>query len=188
MTVHEIIWLTPDARRALLHFISNHDSMIDKAVIKTVAHDRLPFLLTDPQVKREVSSYFMARIVDVKAFLSLYPFEFNRDDKPLILHITDEFCSWNSGIYILSKSTDDNIDNEVKFFGDNTSNSGSGATCSHSPKKGIHLTVQHLTAILFCTQTPQTFVEEEFIQGDQQSIKVLESALPTLKPFIYDFY
>lgn len=190
MTVHEIIWLVPDARRALFHFISNHDSMIDKVVIKTVAHDRLPFLLTDPQVKREVTSYFMARIVDVKAFLSLYPFEFNVDDQPLILHISDEFCSWNSGTYIVSHSDSNQNKIEVRFFAANVAGEGAPtrATCAHPPKKGIHLSVQHLAAILFCTQSTQVLLEEEFIKGDQQSMVIFESALPHLKPFIYDFF
>ncbi|PYZ92357.1 hypothetical protein CR194_16120 [Salipaludibacillus keqinensis] len=186
MTVHEMIWLDGDARHGLWSFITNHDSMIDTATIKTVAHDRLPFLLTDPKVKREVSSYFMARIVNVKEFLSIYPFTIENNTPPIILHITDEFCPWNDGTYIIVKK-DGQID--VRFFQtQKDSEKEIGASCQHPPKKGLRLSVQSLTAVLFNYQPADVLHEEEWIVGDHETLKLLNKSTPALKPFLYDFF
>lgn len=187
MIVHELIWLDVDARRGLWNFISNHDSMIESASIKTVAYDRLPFLLTDPKVKREVSSYFMARIVDVKAFLEIYPFQNKEDVAPIIFHIYDNFCPWNDGVYIIKKQ---NGQVYVTSFSSNQQDKekNQGANCQHPPKKGLRLSVQALAALLLQSQTLEVLVEEEWIQGDTETIDLLKESLPTLKPFLYDFF
>lgn len=187
MSVHEIIWLTPDARKALFHFISNHDSMVDSVEIKTVAHECLPFLLEDPKVKREVSSYFMARLVDVKAFLIAYSFKIPSGSQPIILHVSDEFCSWNNGTYIVSPSKSTPEKHEVQFFEANQL-SKDNKSCAHSPKRGLHLSVQHLTALLFCIHPVHTLYEEGLIEGDEQTKIALEASIPSIKPFIYDFF
>ncbi|WP_416148880.1 enhanced intracellular survival protein Eis [Salipaludibacillus sp. HK11] len=187
MTVHELIWLDADARRGLWHFISNHDSMIDSVTIHTATHDRLPFLLTDPKVKREVSSYFMARIIDVKEFLAIYPFSLQEGEAPIILHVFDEFCQWNDGIYMIKKQ-DGEID--IKFFpsSENVQQDNQGSACQHPPKKGIRLSVHCLTASLFNTQPVDVLYDEEWIKGDIQTLEAFRASIPKLKPFLYDFF
>ncbi|WP_280770219.1 GNAT family N-acetyltransferase [Salipaludibacillus daqingensis] len=187
MTVHELIWLDVDARRGLWSFISNHDSMIETATIKTVAHDRLPFLLPDPKVKREVSSYFMARIVDVEGFLNIYPFHLREDSPPIILHIYDAFCPWNDGIYMINNK---NGANNITFFPPNqqADDNQIGVNCQHPPKKGLRLSVQALASLLLQSQTLNVLVEEEWVKGDAHTMTALNDSLPKLKPFLYDFF
>ncbi|MCE7791657.1 GNAT family N-acetyltransferase [Salipaludibacillus sp. CUR1] len=190
MTIHELIWLDADTRRGLWNFISNHDSMADSISIKTAAHGRLPFLLEDPKIKREVSSYFMARIVDVKEFLTSFPFENGEAGPPVILHVEDKTCKWNEGTYIIKPAGDDGR-NQVDFYPlqpENEENGKTGATCQHPPKKGLKLSVQSLTAVLFGTQSVQTLIEEEWIAGDEKSAELLARRIPRQKPFIYDFF
>lgn len=187
MTVLELIWLDVDARKGLWNFISNHDSMIESATIKTVAHDRLPFLLTDPKVKRDVSSYFMARIVDVEAFLKIYPFHIKEDGTTIILHIHDDFCPWNDGIYMIKSQ---NGVTNVTFHPLNQQdiNNKKGANCQHPPKKGLRLSVQALAALLLQSQPLDVLVEEEWIKGDNETMIMIDESLPKLKPFLYDFF
>ncbi|UJW57014.1 GNAT family N-acetyltransferase [Bacillus sp. A116_S68] len=186
MTIHELIWITPDARNGLMSFISNHDSMIETVSITTAPHERLPFLLPDPKVKHEVSSYFMARIVDVHSFLKEYPFKWDSDAGPLIFHVTDETCEWNNGTYIIKFS--ETKENEIEFFPFSAEKTKEGVSCQHAPKKGIHLDVRMLTAILLGSQSPQTLAEEALIESDEKTLAALITCLPPLKPFLYDFF
>ncbi|MBP1992955.1 GNAT family N-acetyltransferase [Paenibacillus eucommiae] len=73
-TVHELVFLDEDARCGLWKFISDHDSMMTTTIVKAPAQDKLSFLLADPRMKQERKPYFMARIVDVEAFISQYSF------------------------------------------------------------------------------------------------------------------
>ena len=183
MTIKEIIWLDPDAREGLFSFISNHDSMVEKVIWNTVPHSGMPFLLEDPKVKREVESYFMARIVDVNEFISLYPFQLSLNDEPLIIHVYDEFCTWNDGTYFLSSGEGTDKTTKVKFFPSKETGS-----CLHPPKKGVGIPVQTLTAVLFNSQSVDVLFKEGLITGEEEAVRKLEESIPKKLPFIYDFF
>lgn len=70
--VQEFIYLNNEARRGLWNFISQHDSMVEKAKIILPESDQLPFLLHNPKTQQELVPYFMSRIVDVAGFLKEY--------------------------------------------------------------------------------------------------------------------
>ncbi|MDQ0253965.1 putative acetyltransferase [Evansella vedderi] len=182
LTIDELIWLDPESRDGLFTFIANHDSMIDKVVWTTTPNDGIPFLLPDPKVEREIISYFMARIVDVKEFLKVYPFQMEEGSSPIILHLTDEFCSWNDGTYFIEMKQ-----NQIKtnFF---STKGSSGANCQHPPKKGIRLSIQTLTALLFNAQSMDVLYREGLVLGEEEQAKKLENAIKSGKPFIYDFF
>lgn len=180
MTIKELIWLDTEARDSLFAFISDHDSMLDKVEWNTMPHSGLPFILRDPKVERKLVSYFMARIVDVKEFLKIYPFNLEKGSEPLVLHVSDEFCSWNNGTYFLSGGKDDK---ELKFFPAKES-----GACQHPPKKGLSLSVQTLTAVLMNAQSVSTLYEEGLLLGTEEEVQHLERAVPAKQPFFYDFF
>lgn len=182
MTIKELIWLDPEARTALWTFIGKHDSMINSVVLKTTANDGLPFILDDPKVEREVTSYFMARIVDVKSFLSYVPFKGIKGGTPIILHIHDDFCDWNNGTFIIQAHDEENK-NDVQYFPYK-----SDGSCTHMPKRGCHMTVQTLSALLFSSQQPEMLIREGFINGEQDELDRLKEEIPYKQAFIYDFF
>ncbi|MFA9558613.1 enhanced intracellular survival protein Eis [Evansella sp. AB-rgal1] len=182
LTIDEIIWLDPDSRNGLFSFIGNHDSMIKKAIITITPNDGMPHILPDPKVEREIQSYFMARIVDVKKLLDLLPHRNGLESvEPIILHITDEFCSWNDGVYFIRHSPD----MRIEFY---PTKVNQGASCKHPPKKGIRLSVQTLAALLLHAQSMDTLYSEGFILGDKETADALADLIPKNKPFIYDFF
>ncbi|MDG5786110.1 GNAT family N-acetyltransferase [Evansella sp. AB-P1] len=188
MTVKEIIWLNPESRNGLFSFISNHDSMIKKVIITTSPNGELPFILPDPKVEREVQSYFMGRIVDLKSFLENYPFSLPEEDyPPIVLHISDEFCPWNDGTFFIRCQTEEAIDQgiNIDFF---QSKKSEGATCQHPPKKGIRLSIQTLTALLLNAQSMDLLYQEGLILGDVNTAKLFDQIIPKRKAFIYDFF
>ncbi|MFC4735045.1 enhanced intracellular survival protein Eis [Bacillus daqingensis] len=182
MTVHEIIWLDPDARRGLMGYIRNHDSMADTVSITGRAHDMMPFLLPDPKVERNVASYFMARIVSCEPLLSLLPLELKTNES-VMLHVSDEFCPWNDGTYILS--ADSGPPSRVRFFPPRNEEDRSLRQLS---KKGIKLDINMLSAIIMGAQKPVRLWEEGMIEGEEDMVRLLQRALPDYPPFIYDFF
>jgi predicted acetyltransferase len=182
MNIEELIWLDADARKGLFTFIRNHDSMAERFSIKTGAHDIFSFLLPDPKVKREVASYFMARIVDCPMLLSLVPFQLQENEN-IIIHLEDKFCPWNEGTYIIAAAA--GPPSRVKFF---RSDFEDDKISRQLPKRGLEMDINMLTAIIMGAQNPIRLWEEEKITGDEEAAWILDKALPKRLPFIYDFF
>lgn len=75
VTVHEFVYNTLNARKLLMQFIANHDSMAETVEMTVPENDNLPLLVEEPRFEQHIKPYFMARIVDVEAFLKDYPLD-----------------------------------------------------------------------------------------------------------------
>src|SRR5699024_4206316 len=67
--VIDIAYTSINGRNLLLKFIANHDSMAKTVEMTVPENDKLPLLLDEARFEQKSISYFMARIVDVHAFL-----------------------------------------------------------------------------------------------------------------------
>jgi predicted acetyltransferase len=101
--IHELVHLDQESRSALWKFIADHDSMMEKVLVNAPSDDDLPFLLANPRIKHEVVPYFMARIVDVAAFLAQYPFAAaaGGEEERFALQVADGQAEWNDGMFEL---------------------------------------------------------------------------------------
>ncbi|WP_198520870.1 GNAT family N-acetyltransferase [Alteribacter populi] len=183
LTVHEIVWLNHEARTGLWTFISNHDSMIKEAVVNLPSDDGTIFLLDDPHVEQKVSSYFMARVVDVTAFLRQFPFTAT-SEKPIILHLEDSFCDWNTGTYIIKPNASGGEPLDVTHH----TQKQEGASCQHPPQRGLSMDIQSFSAVFMNAQPVDVLYEAEKIMGPLKEAERLTTILPHHKPFIYDFF
>ncbi|MBA4537941.1 GNAT family N-acetyltransferase [Bacillus aquiflavi] len=174
MEIEEMVSLNYQAAINLWNFICQHDSMVDKVHIITSNHDAFPYFLRQPKQKTEISPYAMARIVDVETCLSKYQFVHN--DADVILHLKDQFAPWNNGTYFISSG-------KVKFYPSEKKDS-----CLHDPKRGIRLTINALTALLFGYKRPSELHEINELIGSKKEILTLEALIPRHKPYIYDFF
>ncbi|MBH5320490.1 GNAT family N-acetyltransferase [Paenibacillus sp. GSMTC-2017] len=102
LKIHELVHLNEESRSALWTFISQHDSMIDKVSLDAPIDDRLADFLQEPRIKQEIIPYFMARIVDLEAFINLYPFQKSAESDHFYLEVKDEYAPWNAGTYELT--------------------------------------------------------------------------------------
>lgn len=178
MFIKELIAVTSDAKEGLWQFISNHDSMVEEVHLTVAPDDQTMFFLDDPKVNQTIYPYFMARIVDVKNFLELYPFDISQVST-VLFHVHDDFCPWNTGTYVVHPKT-----KNVDFFQHNKE----GATCQHNPRRGISCSIQSLTAMLLNYQKPSTLHQFNRISGPIEEIHTLDSMIPNKTPFIYDFF
>lgn len=180
MEIDEFVSLNKESWSGLWNFIRNHDSMIEEVTIVTPPDDESGYLMADPNIGQEQHAYFMARIVNVLEVLKSFPFK-DSNGQVLFLHVTDELAPWNSGSYSL---VCDGKDTDVNFF----PLKGDGASCQTAPQRGLSLTINELTALLFNYKRPQHLFNVEAITGKAEDVQLFEQILPAQTPFIYDFF
>ncbi|WP_036745680.1 GNAT family N-acetyltransferase [Paenibacillus sp. UNC451MF] len=175
--IHELVYLHQEAWKGLWRFIADHDSMIEKVTISVPADDRMSYLLDNPRIKQETIPYFMARIVDVKPFLEQFPFAATREglEGSLRLRVTDAHAEWNDGEFLLEISPDGHVHVEKMTEGE-----------SSAPV--IACGIGTLTAMLMGYQRPTFLHEIERLQGDQESVRLLESIIPKAQTYLPDFF
>ena len=171
--VKEFVYMSLNGWKLLLNFIANHDSMANEVKMVVPENDKLPLLIDEPRFKQTIEPYFMARIVDVPGFLSIYPFE-ELPDVSMQLHVEDSFVPENSGTYEISGT-----DGNVTISNLNTNLSGS---------EGMHCTVQQLTSMLLGYKRPQELAELELIYGDRHTIEKMEKLIPMKQTFFADYF
>ncbi|KRE83762.1 hypothetical protein ASG89_11605 [Paenibacillus sp. Soil766] len=181
LTVHEMVALTEDARRAIWRLISNHDSMIEKVVCQAPEGDSLPFMLADPRIKQEIVPYFMARIVDAEAFLKLYPFEAVADSSeasnPFYLQLRDGHAEWNNGIFRIVPRNGEG--NDIIKLDEADSIEG---------KYILSCDIQTLAALLMGYKRASFLHRIGRLQGDAAEIARLEKFIPERTTYLTDFF
>jgi|SRR5690625_3185732 len=170
-TVKDMAYASANGWKLLLRFIANHDSMVEQVEMIVPANDNLPLLVDEPRFEQKIVPYFMARIVDVFAFLKQYPFQGERT-RAVTIHVEDDFFPENSGVYQISK------------HGEVTS-VPSGSVKSEN---GIHCTIQSLTMMMLGYKRPMELYQAELLTGELEQIEQLEGLIPGQQTFFADFF
>lgn len=183
LSVHELVVLNREAHLAIWKFIGQHDSMIDRVVLRVPTDDFLPFELDDPRIKQEIEPYFMARIVDVEAFVRQYPFvpSGNRPAEwsaasPIKLRfdISDEHAPWNEGRFALTVGADGSASMQREPSAD-----GEADMCC---------SIQTLTALLMGYRKAAQLQELGRLDGKTESIRLLSALIPERTTYLSDFF
>jgi predicted acetyltransferase len=174
MDVEEMVCLDQEARVGLWNFICQHDSMVEKVFLTLPIHDPFPYFIQQPKVSMELQPYFMARIVDVEECLR--KFGFNSGTEPVFLHLEDSFAPWNNGSYLISHE-------QVKVFKEKN-----GSHCVQPPRRGIQLSINDLSAIIFGYKRPLELYQMGYIKGNEEEVQKLERMVPHVKSSFYDFF
>ncbi|MCM3726077.1 GNAT family N-acetyltransferase [Neobacillus cucumis] len=174
MDIQEIAALDQEARVGLWNFICQHDSMVDYVTVNLPVHDPFPYYLNQPKLKTEVMPYFMCRIVNAKKCLER--FRFDSTANPIFIHLEDPFAAWNNGSYLIGNG-------EVKEY-----KAKEGSQCLNPPKRGIRLTINDLSVILFGYKRPEELYDLGLIKGSKQEVDQFETMIPQLKSAFYDFF
>jgi predicted acetyltransferase len=176
MTIHELVFLNESARKGLWRHIFNHDSMLDQVSLIAPSNDPLPFLLSNPRIKQEIIPYFMARIVDVAAFLQQYPFRSAGLSNSFILHVEDTYAPWNHKKFMLDVSED-----------------GAGfvrelADTGEVHRNVISCDIQTLSAMFLGFQSPKLLQRIGRLHGPTEEIERMEQRIGTQTTYLMDFF
>jgi predicted acetyltransferase len=180
MNVEELVFLDEPARRGIWKFIADHDSMMDKVVLKAPVDDELAYLMNNPRIKQEIVPYFMARIVDLVPFLEKLPMTAGLEKRKLELHIADEFAPWNNGAFSVKWNSAGKA--KVKSI---------EATESQKSKTGssiIACNISTLSAMFLGYQRPDVLRTIGRLQGSDAEIAILEQLIPRKTTYLMDFF
>lgn len=167
--IKEMLYLNQEARRGLWNFISAHFSMIDKVKGHVYRNEPIAFQLQDSKIIESIEPYYMARIVDVEAFLQEYPFV--EQSAPFHFIVTDPIAEWNEGIFGVSW----NEEGKVRITREAIGNS-------------ITLTIQTLTSMLMSFRRPSYFYKLELLKTDSKTLRVLEDIISDEQPYFSDYF
>ncbi|MDX8047405.1 GNAT family N-acetyltransferase [Gracilibacillus sp. S3-1-1] len=171
LTVKDMAYSTVNGQMLLFEFLYGHDSMASEVVVSLPTGDASKLLVDEPRFEQKVKPYFMARIVDVPAFL--HQFSYNRldDISPFTISIEDDFLSENTGIYRFS-----NEDNGFVY------------STEKNTLPNITISIQRLTQIFLGYSRPMELFNLDLIAGDRQAVEQLEKVVPIGRSYFPDFF
>jgi predicted acetyltransferase len=180
MNVEELVFLDETARKGLWKFIADHDSMIDKVVLKAPSDDQLAYSLANPRIKQEIVPYFMARIVDVVAFLEKFPITVGLEKQKLELQIKDEYAPWNNGVFSVKWSSSGKA--KVKQI------ESDELKKSKDINAVLVCNIGTLTAMFIGYQRPAFLQSIGRLQASYATIELLEQLIPKKTTYLMDFF
>lgn len=167
--IKEKIYLNQESRRGLWNFIGAHFSMIDEVRGHIYKNEPLAFYLEDSQITEKIEPYFMARIVDVAAFLEGFPF--NPFSGDLSFVVSDPIAEWNNGTFSVA-------------YGEN----GCNRVTREVGERRIYLDVRALTSMLMNYRRASFFAELQQVRADAETVALLERAIPSRQPYFSDYF
>jgi predicted acetyltransferase len=169
--IKEMIYNNQETRNGLWNFISAHFSMVSKVVGSTYTDDPLAFWLEDGDIKETIAPYYMARIVDVKQFISQYPFRKIGKDIQLTFKLSDPILEWNRGIFTLYVSS-----------------TGQGELIQSEGNPTASLDIQTLTTMLLGYKRPTYLATIGRLTGDEETVELLENLIERQTPYFSDYF
>lgn len=175
LLVDEFVHMNEPARQALWTFLANHDSMVTGATLTYIpSDDMLPFLLPDPRIKQENHPYFMARIVNVEAFVKEYTFNCQSAGGHTTVFIEDHYAPWNHGLWEWTV-----VDNGkaalVKIEG--------------TPAQAdTVISIGTLTTQLLGYKRPAELAKLGLFSANEDGIAWLEHSIPVQSTALFDFF
>ncbi|MGG3562947.1 GNAT family N-acetyltransferase [Neobacillus rhizosphaerae] len=169
--VKEMVYIHQEARNGLWNFISAHFSMVSKVEGNTFTNDPLAFWLEDGDIKETITPYYMARIVDVKQFISQYPFRAVSTDLRLTFMLNDPILEWNQGIFTL-----------------HVTDKGQGKLTESEGSPDFSLDIRTLTTMLLGYKRPSYLAVIGRLAGNQQTVEILENLIERQIPYFSDYF
>ena len=166
--IKELIYLNQEAHHGLWNFIAAHFSMIDQVSGNNFSGEPIAFNLQDSDIVETISPYYMGRIVDVSAFLALYPFL----DKStaFTLNIHDDYAPWNDRLFGIYWENDairivEEVVGEV-----------------------LTMDIATLSTLLFGYKTVNELAKLSRIQASKKALNILSKTVRVEKLYFSDYF
>ncbi|MFX1278265.1 MAG: enhanced intracellular survival protein Eis [Promethearchaeota archaeon] len=169
--INETFWLNQTAKQTIFNFLWSHRDQRKYVVGGFSESEIIIDLLKTPRVKvRQTTANSLLRIIDIKTVLK--NIEYPIDNFTISLHIHDEYCPWNDGIFIL-KSEGKSI--EVEYM-------------KSSMTADIELDIGHLAQLIGGFRTVYDLLKFNFISIKKDKFELLEALFPKKNNFMCDHF
>ena len=171
--IKEMIYLNKEAYHGLWNYVSAHFSMITEVRGDNYTGEPMAFLFEDSEITETIAPYYMARIVDVPAFLSRYTFREAPEKLRLHLRVHDPLAPWNDNTFLVRWKDEETI----------------CEIAEEGPYPNlIELDIQTLTAMLMGYKRPTYLYENERLKMEYYLVDVLEKLISNDKPYFSDYF
>lgn len=169
--IKDMIFVNEEARSGLWNFISAHFSMITKVIGNTYTDEPLAFLLEDADIRETISPYFMARIVDLEAFINQYPFKPDNVKREWTFTMDDPILTCNQGVFTLT-----------------ISEAGQGEIKRTTAKTNDRINIQTMTTMLLGYKRPDYLYKIGRLVCNSETLDMLEDAIEQQIPYFSDYF
>lgn len=171
--IKEMVYLNLEANYGLWNYISAHFSMVTQVKGNNFSGEPMAYLFEDSEITETIEPYIMGRIVNVKQFLTDYPYQVTPEDLKIHFKVHDEMAPWNEGDYMVSFHDGENICEQVE---DNQS------------INVVELNVNTLTTMMMGYKRPTYLYDHEKIKTEYYMLTWLERLIPAEKPYFSDYF
>jgi predicted acetyltransferase len=100
LTIKELIYITPEAKSALLQLAVSHKGQVERIVRKAPSRDIEYISMGDSRGKLDKETFVMGRIHNVTGALSGIPYT----GKPFVMRVKDDFYNNNNGNFLIEQT------------------------------------------------------------------------------------
>lgn len=131
--------------------------------------EAMSFLLEDSDIVETIKPYYMARIVDVKEFLKIYPFPSNVPSFHFI--VEDNLAKWNEGIFAVTHNSENEIIITDEPLGE-----------------AVKLNISTLTTMLMGYKSASYLQKIGKLECSKIAMKILKSNIILEKAYFSDYF
>ncbi|AEV94483.1 GNAT family N-acetyltransferase [Pediococcus claussenii] len=173
--VHEVYASVPEARQSLWNFVAKHRSSVKTFEYQSANPENHLDMVEDPwDVTASIHPYMMARIVNLKDFVSKYPISKLKIVKPVTFSVEDDVIKENEGTWRLSA-----VEGVVSF-----------EKVSTQKDNDTLLTIQELTKTLFGYRKLSSLAKHAKISHsfDSATLEQIDRFAIGQKPVLADYF
>lgn len=165
--------LTKDAKESLNRYISSHIDSVKEFKYERAFNRSTPFFETPtPLANVSIRPEMMVKIVDVEAFLKIYPFEGLQQSFAIEIE-PDLYGPWNQGIYEVQVSNEKTVTVEK---------------VKQTTLPRLKASIQRFTQLFLGYKTVEELLFHEFVEVDMEAIERIESISPKKSPILEDYF
>jgi len=168
----ETFWLDQTAKQTIFNFLWGHRDQRKYINGAFSTRENIIDLLKTPRItSRTIIDNSLLRIIDVKTVLGSLKYPLSNFS--LTLHIHDEFCPWNNGIFALTSiEKETNVDFNEK---------------SNKPVD-IEIDISYLAQLIAGFRTVKDLMEYSFISVKNNKLELLQGLFPLTNNYFHDFF
>lgn len=172
-TIVEWQYLTEAAYRGLHRYIASHVDSVNEIHYERSFKNNTPFLLNESPINKvSIRPEMMVKIVDVEAFLNVYPFESLKKSFAVAIE-EDLYGPWNTGVFEVQVAEDGVV---------------SIQKVPETILPTIQTSIQRFTQLFLGYQSLEDLIFYGFLTSDEAIKAIIQDILPKKTPILEDYF
>lgn len=172
ISIREVFWLDHKAKQEIFNFLWSHRDQREYILGWFPVNENIIDLLRTPRIEfRRIGDNSLLRIIDVKTVLE--NLEYLLSDFSISIHIDDEFCPWNNGLFTLTSKG-----KEIKVEFNELSEESAD----------FKIDIGYFAQLVAGFRTVRDLLEFGFISVSHEKLELLEKLFPKTNNYLHNFF